>query len=152
MAVTEQTEQTFGAQGPDAAQEAASPQREVIYRHSILVRVTHWINVLCIALLLMSGLKLFNYHPALYWGNYGYKGAPTVLSIVTGVDPVTARPAGITRIGDYSFDTTGVLGVTFDARNRPVQQAFPPWAVLSAASTLALARDWHFLVAWVFAI
>jgi thiosulfate reductase cytochrome b subunit len=152
MAVTEQTEQTFSAESPNAAQVDAPLRREVIYRHSIVVRVTHWINVLCLALLLMSGLKPFNYHPALYWGNYGYKGAPSVLSIVTGVDPVTARPTGITRVGDFVFDTTGILGVTYDARNRPVNQAFPPWATLSAASTLALARDWHFLIAWVFAI
>src|SRR3954468_3551771 len=104
MAVTEQTEQTFGAQGPDAAQEAASPQREVIYRHSLVVRLSHWINVLCVALLLMSGLKLFNYHPALYWGNYGYKGAPSVFSIVTETNDINPRPAGVTRIGDYAFD------------------------------------------------
>jgi cytochrome b subunit of formate dehydrogenase len=47
----------------------ASPGREVIYRHAIVVRLTHWINLLCVTLLLMSGLQLFNYHPALYWGN-----------------------------------------------------------------------------------
>ena len=55
-------------------------------------------------------------------------------------------------IGDFAFDTTGVLGVSYDANNRPVQQAFPPWMTLSAASTLALSRDWHFLIAWVFVI
>ena len=39
-----------------------------IYRHSLLVRLTHWINVLCLCVLLMSGLQIFNAHPALYWG------------------------------------------------------------------------------------
>jgi thiosulfate reductase cytochrome b subunit len=39
-----------------------------IYRHSLAVRITHWINVLCLAILLMSGLQIFNAHPALYWG------------------------------------------------------------------------------------
>ena len=39
-----------------------------VYRHSLLVRVTHWINVLCLTLLLMSGLQIFNAHSALYWG------------------------------------------------------------------------------------
>jgi thiosulfate reductase cytochrome b subunit len=152
MAVTEQTGQNLGAQSPDAAQADARPQREVVYRHSIVVRVTHWINVLCLALLLMSGLKIFNYHPALYWGNYGYKGMPSFLSIGAGIDPVTARPTGVTRIGEFSFDTTGVLGVSYNASNRPVREAFPSWLTLPAGPGLALARDWHFLMAWVFVL
>jgi len=41
----------------------------LIYRHRIWVRVTHWINVVCMTILLMSGLQIFNAHPALYWGN-----------------------------------------------------------------------------------
>ena len=39
--------------------------RRVILRHSVLVRVTHWINALCFFFLLMSGLQIFNAHPAL---------------------------------------------------------------------------------------
>ena len=46
---------------------AIPARREIVYRHSVIVRVTHWINVLCLTLLLMSGLKLFNVHPALYY-------------------------------------------------------------------------------------
>ena len=41
----------------------------LIYRHRIWVRITHWINVVCTTVLLMSGLQIFNAHPALYWGN-----------------------------------------------------------------------------------
>src|SRR5438552_5163537 len=68
---------------PSETNEAEDAARvpEVMYRHSLLVRLTHWINVLCLALLLMSGLKIFNYHPALYWGHYGYHGVPPVFSI-----------------------------------------------------------------------
>jgi thiosulfate reductase cytochrome b subunit len=40
----------------------------IVRRHSALVRLTHWINVLCLTVLLMSGLQIFNAHPALYWG------------------------------------------------------------------------------------
>ena len=40
-----------------------------IYRHCLWVRMTHWINVVCMTVLLMSGLQIFNAHPALYWGN-----------------------------------------------------------------------------------
>src|SRR6476661_6788420 len=129
---------------------AAPARREIIYRHSVIVRVTHWINVLCLTLLLMSGLKLFNVHPALYWGNYGYRGAPTVLAIDGVLDSETGQPVGITRIGDRNFDTTGILGVTYDSDGRPRRGAFPVWATLG--SGLALARDWHFLMAWLFVI
>jgi thiosulfate reductase cytochrome b subunit len=39
-----------------------------IYRYGLLIRVTHWMNLLCLTILLMSGLQIFNAHPALYWG------------------------------------------------------------------------------------
>ena len=42
----------------------------LVPRHSALVRLTHWVNVLCF-LLLLSGLQIFNAHPELYWGKYG---------------------------------------------------------------------------------
>lgn len=45
--------------------------RTVIYRHSIATRVLHWVNALCVVILLMSGLQIFNAHPRLYWGQYG---------------------------------------------------------------------------------
>ncbi|MBU4435783.1 MAG: cytochrome b/b6 domain-containing protein, partial [Alphaproteobacteria bacterium] len=44
------------------------PPREVIYRHRLATRLTHWLNVLCLSVLLMSGLQILNAHPALYWG------------------------------------------------------------------------------------
>ena len=133
-----------------AGMQAVPARQEFIYRHSVVVRATHWINVLCITLLLMSGLKLFNVHPALYLGNYGYRGAPTFLAISGDIDCETNRPVGTTQIGDYSFDTTGFLGVYYDSSGQPHGGAFPPWATLGR--DLALARDWHFLMAWAFAI
>lgn len=126
------------------------PEREVVYRHSLVVRLTHWTNLLFLTLLLMSGLALFNVHPQLYWGHYGYPGVPTVLSISGRYDPETEQPVGLTRIGDYTIDTTGILGVTYDSEGQPQPGAFPRWATLGA--DLALARDWHFLAAWMFVI
>jgi thiosulfate reductase cytochrome b subunit len=41
----------------------------LIRRHSGVTRLTHWINALCLAIMLMSGLQIFNAHSALYWGN-----------------------------------------------------------------------------------
>jgi thiosulfate reductase cytochrome b subunit len=133
-----------------AGMQAVPARQEIIYRHTAVVRATHWVNVLCLTLLLMSGLKLFNVHPALYWGNYGYRGTPTFLAISGDIDCETNQPVGTTQIGDYSFNTTGFLGVHYDSNGQPHGGAFPSWAVLG--SDLALARDWHFLMAWAFVI
>src|SRR5713226_9442708 len=119
MAVTEQSE---AATAPDAL-----PKPEVIYRHTVVVRLTHWSNVLCLTLLLMSGLAIFNYHPALYWGNYGYQGVPSFISITAQSGPNGGMPTGVTRVAGLSFNTTGLLGVSFDANDRIARRAFPYW-------------------------
>jgi thiosulfate reductase cytochrome b subunit len=43
----------------------------VIYRHGVATRILHWLNAVCVFLVLMSGLQIFNAHPRLYWGEYG---------------------------------------------------------------------------------
>lgn len=43
--------------------------RVAIYRHPILVRLTHWITAASLVLLLLSGLQILEAHPALYWGD-----------------------------------------------------------------------------------
>jgi thiosulfate reductase cytochrome b subunit len=145
MALSEQS--AVGRQGAVQTQVHAA-RREIVYRHSLVVRLTHWINVLCLTILLMSGLAIFNVHPWLYWGHYGYQGVPSVLSISGRYDPESGRPVGTTRIGNFSFETTGVLGVTFDGDGRAFATPFPDWA--TGRMGLALARDWHFLMAWLF--
>lgn len=39
-----------------------------IRRHAAWVRLTHWLNALCLLLLVMSGAQILNAHPALYLG------------------------------------------------------------------------------------
>jgi thiosulfate reductase cytochrome b subunit len=135
---------------PSPVAPAPDAPREVIYRHAVVVRLTHWINLACVTLLLMSGLQLFNYHPALYWGNYGYRGVPAVVSISSSIDPATGEPVGVTQIAGQSFVTTGVLGVSYDSEGGMVRRAFPAWLTVPGEPSLALARDWHFLMAWLF--
>ena len=53
-------------------------------RHSLLVRITHWINVIALTALLMSGLQIFNEHPALYWGKSSYTGKPALFEVPNG--------------------------------------------------------------------
>ncbi|MBA4805188.1 MAG: cytochrome b/b6 domain-containing protein [Brevundimonas sp.] len=42
--------------------------RTAVYRHPWVVRVTHWVNLVCLVVLLMSGLQILRAHPHLYWG------------------------------------------------------------------------------------
>ena len=64
------------------------PNGRRIYRHRFWVRMTHWVNVVCMTVLLMSGLQIFNAHPALYWGNISDFDNP-VAAIGTFPDWVT---------------------------------------------------------------
>jgi thiosulfate reductase cytochrome b subunit len=118
-----------------------------IYRYSALVRVSHWVNVLCLAILAMSGLQIFNAHPALYWGEDSDFDRP-LFSIVTAFTP-EGRAIGVTSILGARFNTSGVLGrSTFDGR--PAQRAFPGWITIPGAQDLATGRVWHFFFAWLF--
>src|SRR5215510_4639867 len=126
------------------------PKPEVIHRHSLAVRLTHWINVICLAMLLMSGLAIFNAHPLLYWGHTGHRGMPFVFGI--GAKTEEGRAVGVTRIASVDFETTGVLGVSYDGDGRALRRAFPSWLTLPSNASLALARDWHFLLAWLFVV
>ena len=121
------------------------------HRHSLALRVLHWINALAIFILLMSGLQIFNAHPALYWGRSSYTGAGPVVSLgaARGRD---GSLVGVTRIGAASFETTGVLGVSSDAGGAPVARGFPAWATLPGDRWLAMGRSWHFFFAWLFAL
>jgi thiosulfate reductase cytochrome b subunit len=40
-------------------------------RHSVLVRVTHWIITLCFFALLLTGVEIVISHPRFYWGETG---------------------------------------------------------------------------------
>jgi thiosulfate reductase cytochrome b subunit len=44
---------------------------EASQRHSLLVRVTHWLTTLAFLALLVSGLELVVSHPRFYWGEVG---------------------------------------------------------------------------------
>jgi thiosulfate reductase cytochrome b subunit len=76
-------------------------RRETFHRHALIVRLTHWINVVCIAVMLMSGFQIFNAHRALYWGLKGAdadhhwfalpKGFPAWATIPSWQDLATGR-------------------------------------------------------------
>ncbi|MFO1340035.1 MAG: cytochrome b/b6 domain-containing protein [Burkholderiaceae bacterium] len=125
-----------------------APGGYLYLRHHGLVRLTHWLNVLSLAVLLMSGLMIFNAHPALDWGLSSYTGRPPVFEITSRV-AADGRLVGITRAFGREWDTTGVLGVSTDADGRLARTAFPWWATIPSRYTLAGARLWHFFFAWL---
>ena len=82
------------------------------YRHALSTRIWHWVNVLSLAILFMSGLNISNAHRHLYWGEWGFQPRDAWLHVVR----------------------------------------FPPWATIPNYYSLAAARDWHVLFAWVFSL
>ena len=124
-------------------------RRHWIFRHPLAIRLTHWINVICLAVLFMSGLQIFNAHPALYWGHASTFDRPALA--ITDERDAQGEPRGIVRIGSVSFDTTGWLGLS-EVNGRMDDRAFPAWITLPAQQDLATGRRWHFLFAWAFVI
>jgi thiosulfate reductase cytochrome b subunit len=133
----------------DAKTDTARSKREVIHRHSGTVRITHWVNVICLFVLLMSGLQIFNAHPALYLGSKSNFD-----------DPVMAmRPMkhdnqiyGVTKIFDWHIDTTGVFGLAMTADGGYQIRGFPWSVTLPGHRDLSMGRRWHFFFAWLFVI
>ena len=125
------------------------PRRLLVDRHTRVTRLTHWINFLCVAVLLMSGLQIFNAHPALYWGQAGADADRPAFEIGAD-DSGDGPPVGFVRIGSSTFTTTGILGVSRNASGEVVRRGVPRWVTLPSWRDLALGRRWHFFFAWAF--
>ena len=82
----------------------------LVKRHRLSTRLWHWTNAVCVVILLMSGLGIFNAHPRLYWGQYGAN--PDYAWFAVGATPTT----GFVRIGETRIETTGVLGRWTDGK------------------------------------
>lgn len=128
-----------------------SAKTDLYYRHKLPVRVMHWINVIALTILLMSGLNIFSAHPALYWGQSSYNGRPPILQIGSTTDAYD-NIVGMTRIFGHSFVTTGVLGASKGSNGELMDRAFPSWLTIPNGRWLSMARQWHFFFAWVFVI
>ena len=81
-------------------------------RHALSTRLWHWLNLLCVVVLFMSGLTISNAHRRLYWGDWGFEASQAWL----------------------------------------VVPRFPDWMTIPGYYSLAVARDWHILMAWPFAL
>ena len=81
-------------------------------RHALSTRLWHWLNLLCVVVLFMSGLTISNAHRRLYWGDWGFEASQAWLMV----------------------------------------PRFPDWMTIPGYYSLAVARDWHILTAWPFAL
>lgn len=125
---------------------APAPVR--IYRHRLPVRLMHWINAVCLLVLLGSGLAIFNAHPSLYWGRQSQGVAPW---LEMRMETTTGGPIGVTQLGQQQFVTTGVLGLS-NVAGEATARAFPSWATIPGPQSLAKGRNWHLFFAWLLAI
>ena len=126
----------------------AAPTGRLIFRHSAVVRVCHWINAICFVFLLMSGMQIFNADPALTWGPKTNFDKPA-FSLSARQNDNGDPTAGVTTIFGHSFDTTGLLGASRDENGDLDERGFPSWATLPAEQDLAMGRRWHFFFAWI---
>ena len=125
-----------------------APTGRVIFRHSLVVRVCHWVNAACFVVLLMSGLQIFNADPALTWGPATSFDNPFFSLSATEND--NGDPTGgVTTIFGHRFSTTGLLGASRGDDGQLEEHGFPSWATLPAYQDLAMGRRWHFFFAWI---
>ena len=132
---------------PQPALAPPAKARPLIYRQFAWTRITHWIWAVSLFFLLLTGLQIFNAHPALYIGDQsGFEFDNYVLAI--SQQRVGEEWRGYTDILGLKFDTDGVLGRSGPAA-QPQYVAFPGWATIPSYHDLATGRVIHFFFAWL---
>lgn len=120
----------------------------LVYRQTLATRLTHWVWVVCLFFLLLSGLQIFTARPDLYIGQQsGFEFENRVFSVGAAFDE--GELEGVTTILGRSFDTTGALGVIPDANGDFQPQTFPGWMTIPSYRDLATGRVVHFFFAWL---
>ncbi|GAC1631352.1 MAG: cytochrome b/b6 domain-containing protein [Candidatus Acidiferrum sp.] len=67
--------------GGVASATSAGTYAKTATRHSLLVRITHWISALCFLALLVTGVEILLSHPRFYWGETGNVNTPVFFKI-----------------------------------------------------------------------
>jgi thiosulfate reductase cytochrome b subunit len=124
--------------------------RTLIYRHPLLVRLTHWVNLASMVVLLLSGLQILEAHPGLYWGQSARFARPFASITARMADNGESR--GALYVAGTTFDTTGFLGVSKGPDGAQGERTFPTWLTLPSYRDLGEGRRWHFFFAWLFVL
>ena len=76
-----------------ATERPAKAKGPLVYRQKLVTRITHWVWVICLFFLLLTGLQIFNSHPALYIGDQsGFQFDNAILRI--GAENTADGPRG----------------------------------------------------------
>lgn len=128
--------------------ETSKPEKgPLVYRQALLTRITHWTWAIALFFMLLSGLQIFNAHPALYIGQEsGFEYDNSVLSMYA-VNSDNG-PVGQTRAFGQTFDTTGLFGMS-GPTGQTEYRGFPAWATIPSYQDLATGRVVHFFFGWV---
>jgi thiosulfate reductase cytochrome b subunit len=129
----------------EAVSPPTAPAPALVKRHRLSTRLWHWVNVVTLFVMLMSGLMIFNAHPRLYWGHYGANDDYAWLEINSD------EQGGFLKLGKTRIGTTGLAGQWTDGKGEVQRRAFPAWATIPSDYDLAGARRWHLAFAWPFA-
>ena len=127
---------------------AGRARSRLVYRHSWPIRIMHWVNVVALSIMFMSGLQIFNAHPSLSLGNRSDPGRE-ILAMGARTD-ANGQLVGVTRVGQHEFVTTGLFGVSNGLDGKPQVRGFPSWLTVPGSRWLAMGRQWHFVFAWIF--
>ncbi|HTX58427.1 MAG TPA: cytochrome b/b6 domain-containing protein [Verrucomicrobiae bacterium] len=114
-----------------------------IYRYAVTTRVSHWLWAIAFAVLVSSGLQIFNAAPYL---DASDKSDPA--RRVLAIDS-PSQGVGTTTVLGRTFTTTGWLGWTDDGMGSKTGRAFPGWITIPAYQDLADGRRWHLFFAWI---
>jgi Ni/Fe-hydrogenase b-type cytochrome subunit len=118
------------------------------YRHNRVTRLSHWVNMVALAILFMSGLMIFNAYPHLHWGS---KAEPEEAFFSIGAVNEDGDIRAYTRLYGIRVETTGFLGLQ-NTEMGPALRAFPSWITVPGFYCLSCGRRWHFFFGWLFAL
>ncbi|WP_233453834.1 cytochrome b/b6 domain-containing protein [Tsuneonella flava] len=104
------------------------PAKRPTRRHALSTRLWHWLNVICVVIMFMSGLNISNAHPRLYWGQAGFAAREAWLHLPT-------FPGWATIPGYYSLS---------GARDWHLLMAWP-FAIGLLAMWVAMLANRHFV-------
>ena len=106
----------------------------LIRRQKLATRITHWIWAICVFFLLLSGLQIFNAHPALYLGDqsgftydnaiFALEGFPSWATIPSSQDLATGRVVHF--FFAWILVATLILWLVASLRNRHLQKDLLP--------------------------
>jgi thiosulfate reductase cytochrome b subunit len=109
-------------------------QGRLILRQKLATRITHWLWAVCLFFLLLSGLQIFNAHPALYLGDesgfaydnavLSFAGFPSWLTIPSTRDLATGRVVHL--FFAWLFVVTLAVWLAASLRNRHLRKDLLP--------------------------